>query len=295
MIKKITFISIFFLLTANLVFPQVARKNGFYSPQNRLKFGNNLFNQKDYLRAIAEYKFYLSAVKNDTIKFKIAFAHSEMGESFLAVREFKSLFKSTYLGNYSKLYYAREQLKNKNTNYFAEDTNQTSLQFQNEDFFVYKNNIKMMRRFSKLFGDVIYQNSEEFLSPFSNNIKKDVKSFFERRTKPNYKSEISAGILSAIIPGSGKVYVGKAGDGITAFLVTGLLTFLAVDNFNANHKTRAWIFTGLSAVFYAGNVYGSVIAARQYNLGIKISFGNDLSVFLKKHNYFAPIPKFLSN
>ncbi len=269
------------------------RRNSFYSPSNRLKFGNRLFAQKDYLRAIDEYNSYLSTFKNDTLKFKIAFAHSAMGKSFISLSEFKSLFSSRFLGDYSKLYYARENFKNKNFNFFSHEVRNSAIPFANDSSFSFKKNIRMMQRFSELFGGDIYQNANEFLSPFPKNIRNDVKDFYKRKTKPNYKSEIAAGVLSAIIPGSGKVYAGKTGDGITAFLVTGLLTFLAVDNFNANHQTRAWIFTGLASAFYAGNIYGSVVAVQQYNLGIQISFGREVNLFLKKHNYFAPIPKFL--
>ncbi len=48
------------------------------------------------------------------------------------------------------------------------------------------------------------------------------------------------------------------GDGITAFLLTGLFSYLAYTNFENDHPTRAWIFTALGAGFYAGNIYGSV-------------------------------------
>ena len=291
--KKITFVLLLSLQTVNLVFSQTMRRNGFYSPLNRLKFGNQLFVQKDYLRAIDEYNAYLSIFKNDTIKFKIAFAYSEMGKFSISLSKFRALFGSKSLGNYSKLYYARENFKNKNFNYFLHEARNSVMPFANDSSFSFKNNIRMMQRFSELFGDNIYQNASIFLSPFPKNIRNDVRSFYERKIKPNYKSEITAGVLSAIIPGSGKVYADKTGDGITAFLVTGLLTFLAVDNFNANHKTRAWIFTGLASAFYAGNIYGSLIAVRQYNLGIQISFGKEVNLFLKRHNYFAPIPKFL--
>ena len=77
------------------------------------------------------------------------------------------------------------------------------------------------------------------------------------------------------------------------FLVTGLFAFLAYDNFKANHDTRAWIFTGLAAAFYAGNIYGSITSANVFNTGIQLSFENDIKIFLNKNDYFVPKPEFL--
>lgn len=94
--------------------------------------------------------------------------------------------------------------------------------------------------------------------------------------------------MSAIIPGSGKMYVGEWSDGIAAFLVTGLFAFLAYDNFRADHTTRAWIFTGLGAFFYAGNVYGSIASAQIFNARVDFKFNDGLKLFLEEKNYFVP-------
>jgi TM2 domain-containing membrane protein YozV len=111
---------------------------------------------------------------------------------------------------------------------------------------------------------------------------------YDYKFDPPYKSPAWAGIFSAIIPGSGKMYVGEWGDGIAGFLLTGLFAFLAYDNFKADHKTRAWIFTGIGAFFYAGNIYGSIAAAQIYNAKINFDFQNGLNLFLQQENYFLP-------
>lgn len=278
---------------SSLTFSQSARKNTFFSANSRLQFGNRLFFQKDYLRAIDEYQSYISTVPNDTVKFKIAFSYSAMGNSMLAENNFKELFKSPNLSDYSKIYYARENLIMRNLNYFDLNIQELSQLFPRDSNFIYNDNFQMMRNFALLIKGKTHQKSADFLQPFPSTIKEDAEYFYSRKVFPNNKSGTVAGIFSAIIPGSGKIYAGKTGDGITAFIVTGVLAFLAADNFNANHQGRAWLFTGLASAFYAGNIYGSVIAAQQYNLGIKISFENDVNLFLKKHNYFAPKPKFL--
>jgi hypothetical protein len=84
------------------------------------------------------------------------------------------------------------------------------------------------------------------------------------------------------------MYVGEWGDGITGFLLTGLFAFLAYDNFKADQNTRAWIFTGIGAFFYAGNIYGSIAATQIYNAKINFDFQNGLNLFLQQENYFLP-------
>ena len=283
--KNIFFLILFLIFPKQFVFSQTVDSTNLFSAVNRLSFGNYLFKQKDYLRANEEFRAYLSNNPNDTAAFKIAFGNSQMGKSISALSEFKSLSKSNSLMDLSRLYFVRENLKTNNFDYF----NNLKL----DSSYPYNQNIQMMSNFSKLMQGSKEIGEQNFLSPFPNTIKNSVKKFYERSVNPNYKNATAAGVLSAIIPGSGKIYVGKTGDGITALLVTGLFTFLAVDNFKADHKMRAWIFTGLASAFYAGNIYGSVIAAQQYNIGVQISFGKNVVFFLKKHNYFAPLPKFL--
>lgn len=76
-----------------------------------------------------------------------------------------------------------------------------------------------------------------------------------------------AGIMSAILPGSGKIYAGKTGEGVAAFLIVGSLGLLGWENYNKdgflNWKTM--IAGGIFTVYYAGNIIGSVKAAERYN------------------------------
>ncbi|MBQ9417682.1 MAG: hypothetical protein IJU19_03790 [Bacteroidales bacterium] len=73
-----------------------------------------------------------------------------------------------------------------------------------------------------------------------------------------------AGACSAVLPGLGKVYAGKLGEGLSAFLITGGLMATTAENY-VHHGATHWmtLATGLlSAVFYVGNIYGSVATAR---------------------------------
>lgn len=85
----------------------------------------------------------------------------------------------------------------------------------------------------------------------------------------NYSSRnrfVAAG-LSAVIPGLGKVYAGKTGEGVSAFLVTGLLGAMTYENFHkagpTNWKTLA--AGSIFATYYIGNIWGSYFSVQMQN------------------------------
>jgi TM2 domain-containing membrane protein YozV len=89
------------------------------------------------------------------------------------------------------------------------------------------------------------------------------------------KSRFVAGLLSGIIPGSGKFYAGRKGEGIAAFLSTVSLGLITWENYRKDglkdFKTLA--FGSAFAIVYTANIYGSVISVRisetEYNDKIK--------------------------
>lgn len=82
------------------------------------------------------------------------------------------------------------------------------------------------------------------------------------------KKEWLAGILSAVVPGSGKVYTTYWQDGLFTFAGISISTWQAYDGFNTNgiKSVYGWIFGGVAAVLYFSNIYGAVKSARKYNL-----------------------------
>ena len=100
------------------------------------------------------------------------------------------------------------------------------------------------------------------------------------------KSGFAAALLSAIIPGSGKIYTGDYSDGITALLTTSLFAYLSVINFNAHHDTRGYIFAASAAGFYAGGIYGSYTAARKHNLEANYTLSVEIDEIFRANSYF---------
>ncbi|MCR5018281.1 MAG: hypothetical protein K6A64_05740 [Bacteroidales bacterium] len=76
------------------------------------------------------------------------------------------------------------------------------------------------------------------------------------------KSPLLAASMSAVIPGSGKIYAGDLRSGVSTFLVVGALGAMMAES---AHKLgwqdwRTIALTSVFGVFYIGNIYGSAVS-----------------------------------
>jgi TolA-binding protein len=94
------------------------------------------------------------------------------------------------------------------------------------------------------------------------------------------KSEILAGVMSAIVPGSGYVYAEHYGDGITAFLINALAVVGTVTAVGNENYAVAAIVGGIGMPFYFGNIYGSANAVKKWNMAVRRELRNRISVTL---------------
>ncbi|MVM39754.1 hypothetical protein GO730_22680 [Spirosoma sp. HMF3257] len=79
-----------------------------------------------------------------------------------------------------------------------------------------------------------------------------------------HRSPVLAGLLSAAIPGLGKVYAGKSKQGIAAFLPVLTMGLLAWEGYRKDGPAslRFLGFGSLFTVFYVGNIWGSTLAVK---------------------------------
>ena len=72
-----------------------------------------------------------------------------------------------------------------------------------------------------------------------------------------------AAALSAVVPGLGRVYIGRWPDGVISFVLVGLTAGLSAQGFyeDGRDSVRGWILASFGALLYAGNVYGSAVGA----------------------------------
>ena len=269
---KIIFLFILFSFTIK---PQTS--NLLHTPANTRKFADHLFSGKDYLRSVFEYGKLPEYEKNDTIEFKIPLAYQLMGKYDLALEKFLSVNKESVYYDQSVKEYYKTLLQ-------AGRYNELQSKLANNDV----KDFQRLLYLSYLFTSNELPAEQNFLEAFPLSGKESLLSFFSEKKNPPYKSSLLSGLFSAIIPGSGKIYLGEIGDGITAFIATSLFAFLSYDNFRANHEFRGWLFSGIGFFFYTGNIYGSVAAAQIYNAKVDYEYKEKLNEYLQNKNYFVP-------
>jgi TM2 domain-containing membrane protein YozV len=263
------------------LFPSIliSQDDGLFTPEKRKAFADYLFCEKDFLRAAEEYEAVNSDNQNDSLKYKIGLCFLKMGEYEKAKNDFSRLRNSS-LGEESKLLMLKIA-------FFQNDGNKESTEpsFKNE---AYKTASLRLASAIKIKERITQTNLISLGNMLDENDKVDFNNIFSNKERWQRKSPFAAALFSAMVPGAGKIYTENYGDGITSFIVTGLFAFLAYDNFRAHHNTRAWIFTGTAAFFNAGNIYGSYISARNYNLEREEELNNEFDSFLNSKNYFVP-------
>ncbi len=109
-------------------------------------------------------------------------------------------------------------------------------------------------------------------------------SYLEGGKKIQLKNPYLAAGFSAIIPGSGKIYVGKTIDGVFSFFLLSFVSWQAYIGFSENQmeSVKGWVFSGIGAVFYIGNIYGSTIAAKIHNQKVNNAFDKQIRIVLQK-------------
>lgn len=101
------------------------------------------------------------------------------------------------------------------------------------------------------------------------------------------KSPFLAGILSGVIPGSGKFYSGRKGEAISAFIATTGLGFVTFENQRKNgwNNFATIAFGTAFALSYVTNIYGAVLSARiveiEYQNNVKNSILFNLHIPLR--------------
>ena len=289
--KNISFcFFIIYISLTSVLFPQQKEKNeDIFSPINRKIFGDYLYSQKDYLRAFDEYKVYLTKYANDTVIFKIGSSLIEMERLNEAEDYFKTLFLQSKLKEEAELQYYFVKFKQNEPLQFREFC-ETGVFYPEK----YSKSINRLKQITYFFDRKFVPDTLELFYYFNQDslVSKKVHELYFDKYYPKYKSPVTAGLLSSLVPGLGKIYTKNYSDGVTAFLVTGLLAYLSYDNFMAEHTTRAWIFTGLGGLFYAGNIYGAAASANIYNAQIKINLDGEIKTFFSSNNYF--LPKFIN-
>lgn len=262
-------------LTCQFLLANIFQKN-YFSPENILRFAEHLFEEGDYLRAAGEfqrYLYYFDSIPSeaDAIFYKIG----------LCYRLGKDLQKSIYyfqkvIDLYPESAYLNDSYYQIGYSYLMIGKYEESISFLVSNFSLIKSDADRSKLQQLIGLNYIYQKKWNKAVNFFNSLEKNTRddtlslslmNLAKQGKQLPQKSKFLAGFMSAIIPGSGKIYCHRTVDGIFSFLTIGLTSWQAYEGFRKKgvNSVKGWIYGTISAYFYLGNIYGSVVAVNIYN------------------------------
>jgi hypothetical protein len=241
----------------------VSAQQDLYNYENSRRFGEYLLKSGQFELATKEYErlVFLNS-SNDTLKLNLLKAY-RLNEKFeTGILRAQQLYPATenlpfsHSIEYSKLLMNDRQWTtanafwDKSENMLKDDRQlfKTSASIFNTDF-------KTAKSYLRLIDD-----STNVLAVNYNRI-------VDEGLYGKSKSPFLAGALSTVIPGLGRVYTGDWKDGLVSLIFTAGMAFQSYRGFNKDgiKSTRGWIYGGVGAGFYLGNIYGSVKSTKNKN------------------------------
>lgn len=289
-----TFLILFLQLSQSFAQGQSATEESanYFKPELILKFADNLYGEGDYLRAAGEYGRYLYLAGDidaaDSVYYKIikaVYLAEDYPECLRLLDSFQSRYPNSSRNSDIPLY--RSIVEYKLGKYaesipLARDNPSSMPQLNNNAIAVSYLSLRDLTN-AELWACGGIPETPRGDSPlFKQHL--DYADYLCRNIKAadtlSHKSGLTAGLMSAVIPGSGKVYCNRTMDGLYSLIIVGLSVWQAYDGFadDGVRSTRGWILGALGAGFYGGNIYGSVIAADQHNRSVFRGFLTGLRI-----------------
>ncbi|OQY28367.1 MAG: hypothetical protein B6244_07630 [Candidatus Cloacimonetes bacterium 4572_55] len=239
----------------------------YYSAPNLIRFADYLFQQKDYESAVGEYTRFLIAYPDSpavsvcnklircyekTDRFDNALTSLQfLPDSLLSTdcfwyrRKSKLLFQADRFGEFDNW------ISSRTPEMFCVDDTMMILQGAQR---LKERRWKEARAFFDQ-ADPQDRWAQEFIN---------LANMGERVPK---KSRLTAGLLAVMVPGAGKLYLGRKSDALISLLATAATAWRGYVEFDKNgvESTSGWFYGGLGLFFYGGNIYGSYVGAKIYN------------------------------
>jgi tetratricopeptide (TPR) repeat protein len=253
----------------------ISKATDYYSAENVHKFAEYLYQEGDYVRSAKEYERYLrnSPQEVDETLFRIGLCYRHAGDAQKAIDFFQRITKEypqsdfKFSANYqiSYTYFLSGQYK-ESIGYIEQVLKETEGEKRQKlETLLALNylNQRQWRSASNLLDSVKMPLEDKV----TENIILELKDRSQEGINLKPKSRLLASLMSAILPGTGKIYSKQFGNGIFSLVLVGTTGLLAWDGFRENgiHSVRGWIFGSLCSIFYTGNIYGSGISALAYN------------------------------
>lgn len=253
--KKTTTFFVWLVLITNL------QAQNIFDANHTLQFAQYLKQRGQFDLAAIEYeRLVFMLPENDSLKEHLLDCYI-LDQNFQAVQRRALQFQSNKI-EAAKLYHSYASFA-----LLSDQQFETASQFLNS-----KNNLSDPQKYYYQAWSYIlqdnYKEAQTILDQFkTNNAFLGLRTVQEESLKLPRKKPLVAGLLSAVIPGSGKWYAHERKDAIVGFISIAALTYQAYRGFrkDGQKSVYGWISAGLGAGFYLGNIYGSAKSAKRFN------------------------------
>jgi len=251
----------------------------YYTPQNIRAFADHLYTTKDFVRAVTEYErlLYTSNKTSSDLAIyrKIANCHTNMGNYHRAIYWLEALMKRATTDSIRMHYRLSISYAYFRSGSF--DSSLHTLHSMNESSYEFPFIALKSAIFFHMNRSV---DATSLISSFQKHPSSNASScklltgWTEDYQAIEQKSPIGAGILSTLLPGLGKVYAGNIRDGFMSLSICSFSAWQSYDGFyrKGPRSTKGWLFSSLGALFYFGNIYGSVLEAKKFNRKNEMKF-----------------------
>lgn len=234
-----------------------------YNYDNSKKFAEYLSKSGQYELATREYERLIFMLpQNDSLKTSLLSMYRRSGKLDEALLRGRQLYPDiSLMSSPSAVEYSRSLLLK--TDYkVAREFWGTNTQLSQPDKVILSATSEILQDNYKSANEILSVLKEE-----DHKLAPDYKALASQALKIKKKSPALAGIMSTIIPGTGRFYTRDWKDGIVSMFFVGTMAFQSIRGFNKSgvNSTRGWIFGGVGLGFYLGNIHGSVVSAKNYN------------------------------
>lgn len=179
----------------------------------------------------------------------LSFNKTKLSDSKYNESIFYQSISHSYLANFDKADSILDNLSNPDTNFLQLfHLNKAGIALMKNDK---QEAQKSIQNFNYQWFPVVEQQEE-------------LKKLWEDLNKQKKKSMFTAGLLSAIVPGSGKIYAGRMGEGVSAFFMTAGMALVTYENIRKDgwKDPKSIFFGSIFTTFYIGNIWGSALSVK---------------------------------
>jgi len=275
-------IAVFFLF---LCAPHNAGAHNAEAEKSHYDFADSLFYEKDYERAITEYKRCIFLFPDGALSEKAALmighsyfylerwseAVASFGKFIERYRESPDIAEASFfkgagerrLKRYNDALSSLERIEKTDSKEYRDRAFvERALVYVDQDAW------RMAQRlFSKINEKSDYFDSSRIFSQSLDNVDNIPR-----------KSPAVAGTLAAILPGAGHLYTERYRDALVAFLLNGVFIGAACEFFDDEHYCAGTIASIFELGWYAGNIYSAVGSSHKFNRRMRNDFINGLMI-----------------